>query len=214
MSPPLRDTAGAKAAAALRSRISAGHLAPGSKLSEQEFAHELGVSRNTLRQVFAELTEESLVEKFPNRGVFVAQPTADDVREIYCTRAVIEPAAVLWGRIRPGLDDQVRAVLESAVRGKAIGEARVMGDANQAFHRLLLSMTGSETLLTVMDRLLAQMRLVFHSMAQEPEFHSHYVERNVHVWDLVMADQRAAAADELRRYFTDAREELLSHLNA
>ena len=205
-------TAGAKAAIGLRSRISAGQLSPGSKLSEQEFAQELGVSRNTLREVFTELAGESLVEKLPNRGVFVARPIPEDVREIYCTRAVIEPAAALWGRTRPGMDGQVRAVLESAMRGKDAGDARVMGDANQAFHRLLLTMTGSETLLIVMDRLLAQMRLVFHSMSQEPEFHSHYVERNVQVWDLIMAGQRAAAADELQRYLAEAQEELLSHM--
>ena len=93
-----RAQARALAAGRLRERISGGHLAPGTKLSEHVIAQELGVSRNTLREAFTMLAEESLVDRVPNRGVFVAHPTAGDVREIYNARRIIEPGhiPVFW----------------------------------------------------------------------------------------------------------------------
>ena len=85
-------------ASVLRARIAAGQLTPGSKLSEQSLSASLGVSRNTLRQAFTTLAGESIVTRIPNRGVFVAAPGVEEVREIYRVRRTIEPAAVLWGR--------------------------------------------------------------------------------------------------------------------
>lgn len=79
-------------ASVLRNRIAAGELAPGCKLSEQALATAIGVSRNTLRQAFTILAGESIVSRIPNRGVFVASPGVEEVREIYRIRRVIEPA--------------------------------------------------------------------------------------------------------------------------
>ena len=83
-------------ASVLRERIAAGQLAPGAKLAEEALGEVLGVSRNTLREAFSTLAAEHVVTRIPNRGVFVAQPTADDIREIYRVRRFLEPAALLW----------------------------------------------------------------------------------------------------------------------
>ena len=82
-------------ASRIRNGIAGGELTPGTKLSEQSLSAALGVSRNTLRQAFTALAEESIVRRIPNRGVFVASPGPEDVREIYRVRRAIEPAAVL-----------------------------------------------------------------------------------------------------------------------
>lgn len=210
--PLLPVQAGARAAAELRERISAGRLTPGAKLSEEAIAEQLGVSRNTLREAFAALAGESLVDRIPHRGVFVARPNAQDVREIYRTRLIIEPAAVLWGELTDELVASVDSVLETALASREAGDVGAMGDANQLFHRSLVTMTGSATLLTVMDRLLARMRLVFHSMSSQPDFHGHYVAGNVAVWGKIRAGERAAAAESLREYLGKARDELLGYV--
>lgn len=59
----------------LLSEISTGSLAPGARLgSERELAERYGVSRATLRQVFAALEEAGLVNRVPGRagGTFVS----------------------------------------------------------------------------------------------------------------------------------------------
>ena len=205
---------GSWVAAVLRSRISAGLLAPGTKLSEQSLSQALGVSRNTLREAFTVLAGESVVQRIPNRGVFVAAPQAEDVREIYRVRRLIEPAAVLWGEYPAETLDALEAIVDRARAALAAGSVRDMADANQDLHKALVALCGSVSVAELMDKVLAQMRLVFHALATTPDFHSHYVERNAALVAQLRAGQREEAAVELRRYLDAAEHELLVHIGA
>lgn len=200
------------AADVLRGQIAAGSLLPGTKLSEQQLASSLNISRNTLREAFTVLSGEGVVSRYPNRGVFVASPGADAVREIYRVRRMLEPAAVLWGGDLdlPRLDAVVRRAREAKERSSV----EEMAAANQAFHETLIRMSGSAQLEQMMSRVLAEMRLVFHAMSGQPDFHTHYVEQNAELVELLRAGRRAEAADALRGYLDAAEAELLGHLIA
>ncbi|WP_309107508.1 GntR family transcriptional regulator [Arthrobacter sp.] len=205
---------GAWVAAVLRARISAGQLPPGTKLSEQKLSEALGVSRNTLREAFTVLAGESVVQRIPNRGVYVAAPGVEDVREIYRVRRMIEPAAVLWGEIPDGTLDRLDAIISQAREALAAGSIQGMANANQELHKALVSLSGSVSLDELMEKVLAEMRLVFHAMATTPDFHSHYVERNAALVAQIRSGQREEAAAELRRYLDSAEDELLAHIGA
>ncbi|WP_298253052.1 GntR family transcriptional regulator [uncultured Arthrobacter sp.] len=196
----------------LRGRIAAGELVPGSKLSEQALSTALGVSRNTLREAFSILAAESVVTKIPNRGVFVSSPGADEVREIYRVRRMIEPAAVLWGEAGPEALAELEAIVRQAREAQRIGSVQGMADANQALHSAVVGLSGSEELRRLMARVLAEMRLVFHAMASAPDFHSHYVDRNVELVERLRAGERMEAAAGLRAYLDSAEAELLARL--
>lgn len=194
----------------IRARIAEGQLLPGAKLSELALSEALGVSRNTLREAFTVLAHELIVTRIPNRGVFVASPDADSVKEIYAVRRMIEPAAVLWGQ---QLNVQALAeIVVGARTARAAGDTAAMADANQGFHEELVRATGSEHLQELMTRVLAQMRLVFHAMSDAPDFHSHYVELNGSLVTLLEEDKREEAAQALRSYLDRAEAELLEHL--
>ncbi len=205
---------GSWAAAVLRSRISAGRLAPGSKLSEQKLSEALGVSRNTLREAFTVLAGESVVQRIPNRGVFVSAPQAEDVREIYRVRRLIEPAAVLWGEYDAEHLGALDAIIDRARAALRAGSVTDMADANQDLHKALVALSGSESVAELMEKVLAQMRLVFHAMATTPDFHSHYVERNAALVAQLRAGRREEAVAELRSYLAAAEQELLTHIGA
>ncbi len=205
---------GAWISTVLRGRIAEGQLTPGAKLSEQALSLSLGVSRNTLREAFSTLLGEGIVTRIANRGVFVASLTADDVREMYRVRRLIEPAALLWGEVSPSALDAMDQIVTEALAAREARSVTRMADANQALHRAVIAMSGSASLDTLMTRVLAQMRLVFHGMASAPDFHSHYVHRNVDLVDQLRAGHRAEAAEGLRRYLDAAESELLGHLDA
>lgn len=60
----------------LASRISAGEVAPGSKLPpELELASEFGVSRTTIRHALISLENQGLVKRLHGRGTFVQDET-------------------------------------------------------------------------------------------------------------------------------------------
>ena len=198
------------AANELRRRIAEGELLPGDKLSEQTLAESLGLSRNTLRESFTLLNSELIITRIPNRGVFVASPDADDVREIYAVRRTVEPACLAWGK---DIDlDRLGKIIEEARTGLAAGDVPRMANANQAFHKQLVASSDSELLQELMSRVLARMRLVFHAMSDAPDFHSHYVERNANLLAMLRAGERLEAAQTLRGYLDTAEAELLSHI--
>lgn len=201
---------GAWVTSVIRASIAEGQLLPGAKLSELALSEALGVSRNTLREAFTVLDHELIITRIPNRGVFVASPGAEGVKEIYGVRRMIEPAAVLWGQ---QLDvEALAAVVVDARAALADGDIAAMADSNQRFHEELVRATGSERLQELMRRVLAQMRLVFHAMSDAPDFHSHYVELNGSLVTLLQEDKREEAAQALRLYLDQAEAELLEHL--
>ncbi|MGP5072465.1 GntR family transcriptional regulator [Arthrobacter rhombi] len=205
---------GAWIAAVLRQRIAGGLLTPGSKLSEQKLSVELGVSRNTLREAFGTLAAESVIVRIPNRGVFVASPGVEDIREIYRVRRVLEPSAVLWASPSDQELDAMDAILARAVAARDAGSVPEMADANQSLHQAVIALTGSQTLQVLMDRVLARMRLVFHAMASAPDFHTHYVSRNINLVAHLRAGSSEDAARLLRHDLDAAEAELLAHLEA
>ena len=80
--------------ALLRDRIVSHDIAPGSRLREQELAHEYGAPRAKVREALMALQQRGLVERIPNRGAIVVRLDLDQVFEIYQVREVLEGLAV------------------------------------------------------------------------------------------------------------------------
>jgi DNA-binding GntR family transcriptional regulator len=66
-------------------------LAPGTKLSEAALCEAFGVGRMRIRQSLLLLSSREVVDLMPNRGAFVASPSAEQAREVFETRLMIEP---------------------------------------------------------------------------------------------------------------------------
>lgn len=196
---------------ALRQRIAAGQLEPGTKLSEEALCEALGISRNTLREAFVTLGSEHIVTRIPNRGVFVSHPTAEDIREIYRVRRYLEPAAILWGSGSNAAE--LERIATRAREEQAGGSIAGMADANQDFHCAIVAGAGSDRLDELMARVLAEMRLVFYSMTANRDFHAPYVEDNVRIAALVREGRRQEAADFILAYLDRAETQLLASVD-
>ena len=86
----------------LRDNIIRMELAPGSLLSEQVLANELGVSRTPVREALAELARVGVVETMPQKGTRVALIDYDLVEEARFLRMRLEMGLMdeIEGRIR------------------------------------------------------------------------------------------------------------------
>ena len=82
-----------KILATLRERIVEGYYPQGVKLVEQDLAQEFGTSRPLLREIFGDLENLGLVEKFPNRGTTVRRIDSRSLLEIMEIREVLEGLA-------------------------------------------------------------------------------------------------------------------------
>lgn len=90
----LRETAREYALRELRGNIISLELAPGSSVSENELAKELGISRTPVREALLELSKWNLVEVYPQRGCVISHIDFDIVEEAVFFRRVMETAVV------------------------------------------------------------------------------------------------------------------------
>jgi len=63
-------------------------FSPGEKITEEQIAKTLGVSRTTVKKAFTTLVQEGILEDIPRRGVFLRSYTKEERLEIYDIREV------------------------------------------------------------------------------------------------------------------------------
>ncbi|WP_435198500.1 GntR family transcriptional regulator [Janibacter sp. GS2] len=207
-------SASERVAGALRTRIIEGELRPGTRLSEEKIGGALGVSRNTLREAFHVLGHERLVVHEFNRGVFVRALDADDIRDLYRYRRVLEGAAIRQAAVdEPDLTALEAAVVEGELAAAA-EDWVALGSANMHFHRALAALAGSRRVDEAMQQVLAEMRLVFSMMADPHTFHAPYLVENQTLLDLLRRGRYEAAQTALAHYLDLAQAQLLQAAQA
>ncbi|CAN5839994.1 GntR family transcriptional regulator [soil metagenome] len=198
--PPTVQTLSERMAEELRQRITRGEFSPGQRLSEQTLSDSLGISRNTLREVFRMLTKDGLVKHSPNRGVFVAIPSIASIIDIYRVRRLIECQAIGQAYPRHPAKKKMREAVETAMRCQANGDWTGAGTANMAFHMAIVELADSERLNLLFAQVLAELRLAF-GLLQDPEFlHAPYVDMNINILELSEGGEFGRAATALNDY--------------
>jgi DNA-binding GntR family transcriptional regulator len=69
---------------------------PGENLTETKLCEKLGVSRTPVREALTQLDLEGLVRVIPNKSAVVTGISAQDIRDIYTIRILIEGLAARW----------------------------------------------------------------------------------------------------------------------
>nr|WP_257906794.1 GntR family transcriptional regulator [Janibacter limosus] len=209
-----RASASEKVADALRTRIIEGELRPRTRLSEERIGGALRVSRNTLREAFQLSAHERLVVREFNRGVFVRELDQDDVRDLYRFRRILEVAAVrATASARPDLGGCTRPSTKG-VPPPVTGTGASPGSANMHFHKELTALAGSRRADEAMQQVLAEMRLVFSTMADPRTFHEPYLEGNRELAALPAAGEHDEAERALLAYLERAETQLLAAMSA
>ncbi len=161
LQPITQESTPSLIAAQLRRLIGQGSLAAGAQLVEMDIAGELGVSRGPVREAIQRLTQEGLLVSVRNRGVFVAEFSEADIRDIYEARTAVEKAAA--GILVIG--EHERAGRELTQRVDAMEEARkandseAMTEADIAFHECLVALASSPRLARMHATLLTETRM-------------------------------------------------------
>lgn len=89
-----RENAREYALRQIRENIISLNLKPGSAVSENELAKELGISRTPVREALQELQKSNLIEVYPQRGCVIAHIDFDIVDEMVFLRKTLEKAVV------------------------------------------------------------------------------------------------------------------------
>jgi DNA-binding GntR family transcriptional regulator len=151
---------------ALRRRILAGEVRPGGPLREVALAAELGVSRNTLREILLVLASEGLVHHVPHQGARVVQLGVRDARDIYLVRQLIESAAIERAASRPlEASEYLSAAVGRLEDAAAAHDLDQLVEADLGFHRSLAAVLESDRLAALFRTIETQLRLAFSIVA-------------------------------------------------
>lgn len=150
------ENARAYATRVIRENIIGLHLAPGSVISENELASELGISRTPVREAIQELQKSSLIEVLPQRGSVIARIDFDIIDETAFMRRVLETAVVQ--ALCESITDEQIAQLQEAVKLQEFFLANPVPDKllelDNQFHASLFHMCGKARVYGLMSGLM------------------------------------------------------------
>lgn len=75
-------------------KIQLGEFKEGDKISEEELAAAMGVSRTPVREALTYLSSKGIIEKIPRRGFFIRETNKEEKEEAYQIIAYLERLAV------------------------------------------------------------------------------------------------------------------------
>ena len=131
-------------------------IEPGQRLREPEWAERVGVHRSALREAFARLEAEGLIDRGAQTGYFVPRLTPDDVVEVTRLRLALESLAVEEICARAGGQDAALEPLERAIEALAqfLEGGYFLGvlEADRRFHEALIEAAGMRRLSALYHR--------------------------------------------------------------
>ncbi len=204
---------------AIKDRILTGQLKPGNKLSDQDLATELGVSRTPVRHALSRLTQDGLLDNGRGKGFYVADLDAKQVADLYALREVLEAHAIRLAVERATTSDlqelgEVLATLEGLSKdpSKRGEEIRV----GLKIHEIIARASGDDFLHDTMVRLLNRMHFFIWMDTLNEDPQAAEVTRREH--DALLEFIRSGKADEaeglIRNHIRTAKQGILKVLAA
>jgi DNA-binding GntR family transcriptional regulator len=146
------------AAERLRRAITAGDMAPGQRLIEEELAEVFGVTRASLRAALIDLTAAGLVERIPNRGARVRVITLEEAVAITECRMALEGlcAAKAAERVTGAQAAQLIQLGTELRDAVANGDPVKYSALNRRLHLLVIEISGQAVAADLLSRLNGQ----------------------------------------------------------
>lgn len=130
---------------AIVEEITAGRLAAGERLIQEQVAQALGVSRQPVQQALLRLRDQGVLREAPGRGLVVAPLDPDEVQHMYDLRGAIEAlAARLAARHSADRAAKLGPALIDAGRKTAAGASVPrMVAADRRFHEFVYELSAN-----------------------------------------------------------------------
>lgn len=140
-------------------------LSPGQKLpNEVDLAHELGVSRTTLREALHALTSRNILEVRRGRGTFVSHQVdrindfgfshldqvKGQLRDLFELRRIFEPSAARLACQRATQEEMAEILSRGAAVDQCIRENKDRTQADREFHAAIVRATHNEFMMRLL----------------------------------------------------------------
>lgn len=188
--------------ASIRDSIVRAERPPGARLSENELAEQLGVSRTPIREALGRLRDDRLVEVEPQRGTFVSRISVRAVAEAQFIREALECAAVRRGAELAG-DDDVATLEQNLAAQQRASEADDLNAwylIDDAYHHGLCDLSRHTAVWSVSERAKSHLNRVRRISLSMPDYLPEMVIEHRAIVDAIAAHDPDRAEDLLRRH--------------
>jgi DNA-binding GntR family transcriptional regulator len=146
---------------ALRRALLTGELAPGQRVKEALLAEAMGVSRPTVRDAIYQLVHEGSLVQVPYKGITVAKPSAQDLKDVAEVRVSLETLAALHlarHRDGPGMA-RLREALQVHLDAIEAGDPVASDLTHLELHRRLWEGSENQMLMRIWPLVESQIRM-------------------------------------------------------
>lgn len=196
---------------ALLDAISDGSLAPGTRITQEEIAEQMHVSRSPVLQALRLLKKDGLIQDAPGRGVLVAPLTTADISNLYLIRGALDNlAAKMAAEQKIQLDPALIKRGRKASQGKNIKE---MIDADMAFHTAIYDASGNPLIAQSAQVYWVHLRRAMGAVLQSSEQREAIWNEHEAIAEAIAAGDVAAAGELTDVHTTHARKNLIERLS-
>ena len=142
--PPQRATASSRIYNELRSELVTMRRRPGEAVSESEIALSYGVSRTPVREAILKLSDEGLLDVFPQSGIFVSRIPLAALPEAIIIRKALEETTARLAAERATTSQvlQLRSIVERQREADVAGDRVAFHHADELFHATIADVAG------------------------------------------------------------------------
>jgi DNA-binding GntR family transcriptional regulator len=151
---PRTATASSKIYSDLRTELVSLHRRPGEVISEAEIALSYGVSRTPVREAILKLSDEGLLEIFPQSGIFVSRIPIAALPEAILIRKSLEATTAQLAAERAAASQilVLQAILERQREANAAKDGDAFHRADEMFHATIAEVAGYPGIWTLIQQ--------------------------------------------------------------
>ncbi|PTY36520.1 GntR family transcriptional regulator [Saccharospirillum sp. MSK14-1] len=195
---------------ALSASVAQHRLKPGQRLVEAQIVEALNANRNHVQTALQRLAMRRIVSIEPNKGASVAQPTAQEARDIFAARRAIE-RGILENISAQHINDRladVEAHMRSERQATAGSDRRTIVARLSEFHLLLADICGNTVFKEMFDTLMVRSSLIV-ALYQRNDVPSCASDEHQDIIDALLAGDHSTAIDAMIEHLNELESQLV-----
>ena len=192
---------------AILDAICDGSLAPGERVTQDELAARLRVSRQPVLTALGLLRRQGFVIDHGRRGLAVASVDPARFEAIYQIRSALEPLAaeLATARMTPARLERGRSIVAHGRKVAAAGDAKAALQADVDFHHFIYEASGNPLIVEVMQLHWQHLRRAMGEVLRRPRMTQQVWREHAAVLEAMAAGDAARSARLLRQHVDGAR---------
>lgn len=191
-----------------------GSLPPEARITQDELAAQLQVSRQPVMTAMGLLRQQGFLTEYGRKGLRVAPVDRARFDAIYQFRTAVEPlaASLAAQRMTPELLARARALVAHGRKVAAAGDAQAALQADVDFHSLIYAASGNPLIVESMQTHWQHLRRSMGEVLRRPRFAQRVWKEHGAILDAIAAGDAEGAARQMTAHVREAHERVGAEL--